>query len=223
MIFTRSVSAVVASACLALSACGTGQDSPFSALALSLGSSLKGGKSANATVERQLNRSVLDRIKNPFLLAELPARNTKATLAIAGQNNGHISWLGGDGVGVVFRGPFVTRTQGLGADLLTLESGGGEAALRRGAGSATRVHRYLDGENKVFARRFSCSYTTEGREVIEIVGRAYSTRRVVEKCSGEGLSFENRYWLGVGDGFTWQSEQWVSPSVGHIVTTRLVR
>lgn len=209
----------------ALAACGSAQDGALVTLGrgLAAGAAARGGDAGDAAVERQLTREALDAATQPLLLAELPSREARATLVIAGQNRSHVTWFAADGIGLTLKDGLLTGTRGLGGDLMTADVSGAEAALRAGAGSAVRVHRYLDGENRVVPIRFDCRYAGAGRKEIEIVGRRFATREVAETCVAGARSFENRYWFGLSDGFLWKSRQWVGPGAGPIDLTRLVR
>lgn len=215
---------IVAALVALLAGCGNGGDSPLGLALSGVVSSLGQGSArakTDAALARQLTPEVLARAKRPLMLAELPSRDARATFVIGGENRGHVTWLGADGIGLILRGGLLTATRGLGEDLLASETGAAEAAVRRGSGSATRGHRSLGGENQVIARNFACTYASEGREVIEIVGTRRDTRRVAERCAGDGIRFANRYWIG-GDGLVWKSVQWIGPAVGSVTLTRLV-
>lgn len=175
-------------------------------------------------VRAQLTRALLDRTTAPTLLVELPERGSVATLALAGDNAGVLSWLSGDGIGISQRAGVLSATRGLGRDLMSadIEEPLAQIQGRAPAGRAVRVHRYFDTENQTFARSFVCSYSPPRPEVIEIVEQRFRTRRVDESCRTSDGSFENSYWLG-RDGTMWKSRQWVSPEVGYALFERLVK
>lgn len=221
----RARRAALAALLVLLAGCGTATDAPLAVALSGIAASLGGDaakEAGEAALARQLTPEALARATRPLLLAELPSRDARATFVIAGENRGHVTWLGADGIGLALRGGVLTSTRGLGADLLASDTAAAEAAIRRGAGSATRAHRYLGGENQVIARDFACNYVTEGRATIEIVGTSHATRVVAERCAGGGSRFENRYWIGA-DGFVWQSTQWIGPGIGGVTLKQLVR
>lgn len=225
LLAARARRAALAALLAFLAGCGTANESPLGLAMTGIVASL-GGKSAKeageAALARQLTPEALARATRPLLLAELPSRDARATFVIGGENRGYVTWLGADGIGLVLRAGVLTSTRGLGADLLASGTAEAESAIHRGAGSATRAHRYLGGENQVVARQFECSYASEGRTVIEIVGTRHPTRVVAERCAGSGTRFENRYWIAA-DGFVWQSTQWVGPEIGSVTLKQLVR
>lgn len=208
-----------------LAGCGTATDSPLATALSGIRASLGGNaarEAGEAALAAQLTPEALARATRPLLLAELPSRDARATFVIGGENRGHVTWIGADGIGLVLRGGVLTSTRGLGPDLLASDTAAALAAIRRGGGSATRAHRYLGGEHQVIGRDFACSYVSEGRAAIEIVGTRHVTRVVAEGCAGNGARFENRYWIGA-DGFVWQSTQWIGPEIGEVTLKQLVR
>lgn len=211
---------------LVLAGCGSKKGQYTTALATVRGLVPGWGTAAAPApdVRAQLTRALLDRVTAPTLLVELPARGSVATLALAGANDGVLSWLTGDGIGISQRAGVLSATRGLGRDLMSADLQEPLAQIRGGASAATavRVHRYFDTENRTFARSFICSYSRPGTEVIEIVEKRFRTRRIDETCRTSGYSFENSYWLGE-DGTMWKSRQWVSPEVGYAVFERLVK
>ncbi|MDH3263202.1 MAG: YjbF family lipoprotein [Paracoccaceae bacterium] len=221
----RARRAALAALLALLAGCGTAGDSPLGFALSGIVASLGGGgakAAGEAALAAQLTPEALARATRPLLFAELPSRDARATFVIGGENRGHVTWLGADGIGLVLRGGVLTSTRGLGPDLLASDTAAAEAAIRRGEGSATRSHRYLGGENQVIARNFACGYISEGRATIEIVGTRHATRVVTERCAGGRTHFENRYWIGA-DGFVWQSTQWIGPEIGAVTLKQLVR
>jgi hypothetical protein len=213
----------VLSICLMLAGCGTETQSPAKLVLQSVGSIFQtGAEGPPPGPDDLLTRDVIDRVVVPYAMVGIERRGAYASMTLAGTNADDESWVTSDGAGVYLRNDILTGTKGLGADLLTADLGAMRANLNTGSGNHQRVHRFLDGEGRIFAESYECSVTTMGQETIEIIGEDYMTRVVAENCTNSKVSFENRYWLGVRDGVMWQSRQWVSVGVGHVILLTLV-
>ncbi len=212
-----------------VAACGSAGERPLSSvtrtLAGGISAAIQGDDTGggDAALEAQLTRAALDKATRPLLLAELPSRDARATFVIGGQNRAHVTWVGADGIGLILKNGILTGTRGLGADLMTADIATPEAAIRRGGGTATRVHRYLDGENQIVALPVTCTYASAGATRLVIVERAFPTRQVVENCTSGSHNFENRYWIDTRDGWIWKSQQWIGPELETVTLTHLVR
>ncbi len=218
--FPKSALALIA---LFVAACGTESQSPSAQVFQNVQSLLQSGpKAAPPGPDDLLTRATIDQVTVPYGMVGVERRGAYASMTLAGTNRDHASWVTSDGVGVVLKNDLLTGTKGLGADLLTADLGGLDSLVRAGNGRATRVHRFLDGEGRVFALSYECTLSAAGSETITIIGKSYATRVVSENCVSNQGSFENRYWLGQSDGVMWQSRQWVSEGVGHILVLTLV-
>ncbi len=156
-------------------------------------------------------------VRRAFAVSEYPPQRIRGELIASGQsgpfyrnarNGDHVTWRAPDGSALVTRDGALTATFGLGYDLLSADVSDTLGLIRsRRAGSATRVHRYLDGENQVITRAFLCE--------VEFPGGAGDFRRVRETCNGADITFENSYVLAA-DGRIVTSRQWVGPRIGVI-------
>ena len=147
------------------------------------------------------------------LLAEIVADGRSGSYFRNARNGPHVTWAAADESALVTRDGLLTATFGLGYDLLSADVSEARALIRsRRSGRATRVHRYLDGENQVVTRAFLCDLDTAGE------GTEY--RRIVEACQGADIAFENDYVLAA-DGRIVTSRQWVGPEIGRIRITRV--
>ena len=156
------------------------------------------------------------------VVAPLGGAQLRATLPDAGlsgifvqqSTNGASSlWRAPDDSALVFYRGILSATYSLGFDLYSADVSDTAALIaRRQSGNATRVHRYLDGENQVVTRAFRCSV---------LVGEKSSGRyQVTEECRGADTSFVNTYDV-VGAGTILGSLQWVGPEVGFLRLTQL--
>lgn len=220
---TRAAGALVALALLA--ACGTARDEALPKLITGLASRANDGAPATADqVRAQITPEFLAQVTQPLLMAEIPSRDALATLVPIGVNGSWQSWASPDGVGLTLSRGILGATRGLGYDLLGADLTGVSGAIAAGQGTATRVHSFLDGENQVDQRIWTCRYVAEGRETITLTGGAqHATTRVQETCTpnGAGTGFENTYWRGTGDGVIRQSRQWAGPQSGYVLLQQL--
>ena len=215
---------LVAACLMAVTACGTESQSPTAQAFQGVKSLFDfSPKAPPPGPDELLTRDVIDQVTVPYAMVGIERRGAYASMTLAGQNQAYESWVTSDGAGIVLRNGLVTGTKGLGADLLTADLGGMDQLVQQSSGSANRIHRFLDGEGRVFALTYTCTAAPAPDEQITIIGRSYSTRVVVETCSAPDQEpFENRYWIGKSDGNMWQSRQWVSAIVGHVVVLSLV-
>ena len=205
----------------ALAAC-SGERDPVAGLVLSPLRNLIGGGQAPPDARRLLSRDLIATAERPFILVgQLDADAWFSALA-AGANRGHVSYRAGDGTGVILADGILTGTRGLGFDLHTAAVDGARARIGGdGTGTTRRVHRIIDGNDRIVARRYLCSWQRAGSQTLEFYGIAYATRRVVETCGTGEAQFVNEYWIG-GDGIVRQSRQHVSDEVGTIEIRQLV-
>lgn len=166
----------------------------------------------------QLTRAQVDGAGIPLMLADLEARDALASLIPAGVNGAVITWTTGDGTTLALRDGVVAGTRGLAPDLMSAAVPS-LADLRRG-GEVARRHYTLGPDDVTVRADYSCIVAPAGAEVLQIVGRAYSTERLRESCSGDGQNFVNDYWVG-RDGVMRQSRQWLGQDVGFLRLRRL--
>jgi hypothetical protein len=218
---SRGISLVLLA--LLAAGCGTERQGPAAQVVQNVQALFQSGpKAAPPGPDDLLTRDVIDQVTVPYAMVGIERRGAYASMTLAGINRDYESWVTSDGAGVILKDGLLTGTKGLGADLLTADVGGLDGLVNGGAGDSVRVHRFLDGEGRIFALNYSCSLAKAGNETITIIGKTYATRVVKESCVSDQGSFENSYWIGRSDGVMWQSRQWVSEGVGHILLLNLV-
>ena len=127
------------------------------------------------------------------------------------------SWLGNDGVALIFDRGVLHGTRGLGAGMLASEVSASASAILSGrSGDVERIHTFLSGNDLAVTRAYKCTITNEGSEVIQLDNGATSTRRMVEACYGLDQSFKNTYWVDTRRGRIVQSRQWSGDFVGEL-------
>ena len=208
---------------LGVSGCGTEQQGPVGQIASNVKGLLQSDRNAVPPgPDDLLTREVIDGVTVPYAMVGVEQTGAYASMTIAGANGDDLSWVTGDGVGIVLQAGLVTGTKGFGADLSSADISGLAALIARGAGQITRVHSYIDGEGRGFSISYRCLVSAAPDEQITIIGKTYATRVVKEACVSSSGAFENEYWIGKNDGVMWQSRQWVSTGVGHLLLLTLV-
>ena len=205
---------------LALAGCGNRTDQGVFLKATQSGA-LKSKGQGSAPDPQQLATAVqaaLAGTTEPVALGVVEGRNATAILTRIERNGAYSTWGTPDRRTITTRGGMVTATRGLGNDLMSSQPGSSLALVSgRRAGSATRVMRYLDGENKTVELVLTCQYAKGGGKRLsagELKNVAVS--EITESCNSADTSFSNSY-LVDARGRVLQSRQWLSPTSGHLV------
>ncbi len=111
--------------------------------------------------------------------------------------------MSADGVSVSLQNGVIVATRGFGFDLMTADAIETLDALKTKAKSAVRVHRYLDGDNRLIAQSYVCTF------------RFPTPNTATESCSSTQRHFENEYEFDQGDRVI-GTRQWVSAHIGMI-------
>ena len=133
-------------------------------------------------------------------------------MGLVARNGTHETWRASDGRGVVLFAGILTSTHGLGHDLFSADVSDLVLLIenRRG-GSVERIHRYIDGENKVFLKAYRCLVTAGLAKISEP-----GLTTVTETCQGTENSFTNIYQINPANGRFRSSRQWVGTTVGYL-------
>ncbi|UOA34121.1 hypothetical protein DSM110093_03956 (plasmid) [Sulfitobacter sp. DSM 110093] len=150
------------------------------------------------SIRRQLTPDLRERLGNKALLiARLENRDQASVLIQSGVNRDVVTYVTPDGISLSLRDGVLVGTRGLGFDLMNTDVS--EMAMRDG-GQAVRVHRYLDGENRIVIKSFICDYK--------------GVNPIVEACAGKNTQFQNSYRVSASKIIA--SRQWIGPEVGYI-------
>lgn len=211
---------------VALGACSNTGPTPVVETFRTIGASM--GKSAVDTrnAREVLTPAILDEIRQPYLLVEIPSRQASASRTLFHQRGSIQDWRGADGISIILQDDVLVATRGLGADLLSADPVP-PAVLRASRSEAyTRVYRHLDTENRLVTESYLCSTAPGGAAQVDLIARQVATRRIIETCRGANdaqLPVINQYWVGTSDGLMSKSRQWVSQSVEYATFHHLVR
>lgn len=154
----------------------------------------------------------------PLARVRIEGTGAAATMAEVDRKGANSTWFTGDGGSFLFRDGMLTGTRGLGEDLMGL-SGPGLAAAAK-AGEATRIYRYLDGNERLVNVTLTCLVNRESHPPITILDRVHPVDQIGEYCRGREvdgtpLEIENFYWVSPGTTTVWQSRQFISWKFGR--------
>ncbi|NNE50907.1 MAG: hypothetical protein HKN30_00715 [Sulfitobacter sp.] len=194
------------SLCALLAGCGsnTDQEGLLAPIQASLSGLIGGGPPVTdaATIRAALTPEVRAQFGNRPLKIAVLEKSKQASLLIESERNRDVvTFITPDGATVSLRSGVIVATRGLGFDLMSADVSDVTRALRNGGGDATRIHRYLDGEDQVVILSLVC----------DIVGGATLT----ETCYGDGIKITNTY-RGRGTGTYAASRQWIGPERGYL-------
>jgi hypothetical protein len=210
-----------------LSACGNsgeGQDysRPTAALVAKFSAAAKKGPTL-ATLDANgvaTLRQALEKDRQPIYLVVNPVLKYLNLMAPYGQNGGVITWSSEQYETISMRDGVVVATRGFGADLMTSVAPTA-ASLAAGIGKTHREFYYLDGADQKAVFTFDCTLHSAGTESINILGKGFTARKVVETCSGPNGGFENLFWFDQGHNIR-QSSQWTAPVLNNFSLQRVI-
>ena len=214
---------------LALAACGNGPDAgksnpqmmaikaAFSAAVGAPDTRSSTGVTGPAAVAA---RQILEQDGQPIITMRNTALRFFAFMAPLGDNGPVRTWSTEAFETVALRDGIVMATRGLGNDLMSAESPTA-AQIARGTGVYQRTYYLLDGADQTVKIAAQCDLQSLGAEVIDVLGRSYSTRKIAENCGINGKTVTNTYWFDRSS-HVLQSQQWISPQVGQVLIQSIV-
>lgn len=211
-------------AALVLAGCGSEGNAPdlTDQLVSTLQETLQQRRATKAPqAAASVTRAQVDQSTVPLLRLTVGETNSQATAAELARNGDTATYFMATGQAIYLRGGLMTGTRGLGYDLMSMDMPYRSVAAALKGGSYTRVHRYLNGENRTVKLSATCSMQVKRTGTLTQLERQYSVRHVVETCTGEGVSFQNTYDLDARSGQVWRSRQWVGPVAEHAVIEQL--
>jgi hypothetical protein len=154
----------------------------------------------------------------------LPKVGAQATLAPVAQYESITVWQTLDGITLTFHKGAISSTRGLGEDLMSSDTSTTVAMLEGGLDDEYYpvIRSYLDGEDRTYFRSYQCRKEQEAKQKIDHGNRAIMARLLKEVCVSPTHRFSNIYWLDSAQSVI-RSRQWVSHSVGDMVTERVMR
>lgn len=171
----------------------------------------KGATSAKPSSSGQRDLSWIETNTKPLIIVLVEKIEGMAFLAFQVQNGSYKTWRTKNGATYTFKGPFITGTKALGADLVSASV----PSSIKSSGSSHRTHYYLDGDDQVAPLQAECTWKFVGAETTQIINKAYATKHYKESCVAGEFKFTNDYWLD-STGSARQSRQFVSETVGYV-------
>lgn len=144
----------------------------------------------------------------PLILVNFENLGRSQVMAMTGDNQGMRTYMAPSNEGLILRAGMLVGTRGLGHDLSVAEPGTESLIRNARAGSATRTMRYYTGDGMERPLSFDCSIVTGQQPGV-----------VQERCSGHGISFENRFMPQGGQ--LPVSRQWAGPQLGYLTIQTL--
>lgn len=206
---------------LALMGCGPLNEGNIGKGALQAVSGLLPGKAAPAAAPAGpvVTRAQLDAQPGTVMIVTAHGGASVASMVPAAVNLNRVTWVSADNVSVTTENGMIIATRGFPRDLMAANVIESRRALAAGGGTSRRTHETLSGMDQISTELLQCSIAPEGAETINIVEKAYATRRFTESCKGENIAFTNTYWLDAG-GQIVRSLQAVSPETGILQLDR---
>lgn len=202
--------AITALAALALSGCGNdaGNNDMKSVLVGIKERGLKvGGNGTQATPD---TAGMVAGTSGPLRLVAFEKDGAVAGVQQIETNGAYRTFATADRRTVTFKHGVVTATRGLGNDLMSANVDGVLPLIRgRKAGSATRIMRYLNGENATDVMQFNCTVTPGASGMVANGQVRARVQTVTEQCQSDGQSFTASYQV-TGKGEIVASRQWMS-------------
>ena len=160
-----------------------------------------------------------DVIAGNVLFTTLTGKDAVAALTRVETRGATTTWISPGKVTLALENDILVGTRGLGNDLMGADVAGARAAIRRGSGSTTRVHSFLDGEDQITSLTFACEFTRIGPEIVALTSGPRTLTRTEELCKSATLIFTNIYWTS-GDKMV-KSRQAISSAEGFMVAEAL--
>ncbi len=140
-----------------------------------------------------------------------------AVVQLAAENGRRQTWASPDGITVTTLDGIITSTRGFAEDLFASDPENTLSVIRAGGGVSEKVVEFLDSNDHIQSITLRCEVSAIATLTLEIVEIAYETTRYKEHCIGGDLDHINYYWAE-DDGNIVQTQQWMSFSVGYLVT-----
>ncbi|QIE47924.1 YjbF family lipoprotein (plasmid) [Pseudohalocynthiibacter aestuariivivens] len=218
-------------ACLSLAACSNRESSDVTATDMLKGTfsaifKRGGPKAPDPNLIAQTAAKILATTSGQVIFIAIPSRDAMTVMQEIERNGPYVTFGSSDRRSITLKGGIVTATRGLGNDLMSSDVDAVAAIIRaRQDGAASRVNRYLDGENYTVALDPYCQIKSEGGEQVSLGEVHTSTTRMLESCIADkdefrDTTFQNSYQVTPG-GRIVQSRQWISPLNGYIVIQSL--
>lgn len=162
-------------------------------------------------------RPLLQAGQGPAIEVTIPAADARGGFLLESRQGNIESWLGNDGVSLIFDRGVLHGTRGIGAGLLASDvSASADAILSGRSVDVERIHTFLTGNDRTDIQYFGCTITNDGQETIRLDNGATPARRMTESCRNRERGFTNVYWVDTHKGRIVRSRQWSGTYLGDI-------
>ena len=173
-------------------------------------------------VKKIVTRKKIDNARIPVLYIELENGQNGTLTRYPGQGFGDI-WLGADGAIITLNKGILKATRGMRNDLMGANSSIPNWSQIRKPASYKKELYYLDGNNQIYSKKFTCNIETDGsHSSITIFDVDFVVKKYDEKCSGDGSRITNFYFVD-SDGIVRRSFQYHGATLGSMLIERLDR
>ncbi len=164
---------------------------------------------------KTFNRQELKNINYPLIEVRTNGVVKQVLMLPLTIRNQFYNYTSGSGQQLVMHGAMISKTKGMGTNLVSLELNKSSPFLIKTkpnlwANETKRIYGFLSTLNSIEKYSFSCTIDILGKEVITIVEIDYNLTKINENCKSNETLFSNTYWVS-DDGFVWKSKQWISP------------
>lgn len=165
-------------------------------------------------------QEALNVLEGPLALATFEKTQNNVVLRQIQTNGPYTTWTswgGNERRSVTTRNGMITATRGLMNDLMSSDVTASLSLVSaRQSGSATRVQRYLDGENHTVSVTANCTITRGERTRVQAGSIDRMAVEMTESCETGERSFRNLYRVD-DSGRILQSVQWLNDTYGSTV------
>lgn len=201
--------------CLMLAGCNNSRTGPN-------GSDTLNG-ALGGTQQEVSNRFVeLLKAEAPAMQISIVSTNLSGGLLREDVSNGIETWISADDAALILDGGVIAGTRGFGAGLMASNvSASRKLILAKSNGTATRLHSFIDGDDRTRTDRYSCQIKNEGRDDIKLQEQPAAAILMSETCQGANIRFKGFFWVHPNRPMILQSTQWIGAALG-VMSTRII-
>lgn len=171
-----------------------------------------------------LTRKQLEEIEGPLLVINLESTGGYAGFVRIATNQDVETYGTRDPLTFSMRNGILVASRGLAGDLMSAEVSGVLSALKSGkSANYQRSYYWLSGDEQTIPSQLDCTLSFVDNAKIEIVEQTHKAKHWRESCNNASLNVTNDYWISLDRSTIWQSRQLISPEIGHINVTRVIK
>ena len=163
-----------------------------------------------------MTREIIENLDVSLLFVEKEDGRNGSLIPYPGTKDLQI-WMGADGSTLTFKGPFLSATRGLGADLMG-SSTPIETTISSliNAGVYSRSYQEIGLDDQIIRTSYECNMVRSHLDkTVEVFGETHSTKTYEETCKNQNKVIHNTYSFA-DDSFPLKSVQFVSSGIGYL-------